>query len=46
MDVALVDGLFVRTVGPPAGQTLLCIHAFADSGLTFAPLFDSIGMQS
>jgi pimeloyl-ACP methyl ester carboxylesterase len=41
MDVALADGLFIRTAGPPAGQTLLFIHAFADSGLTFVPLFDT-----
>src|SRR5262245_41489368 len=30
-----------RSTGPPTGQTLLCIHAFADSGLTFVPLFDT-----
>ena len=36
--VALANGLFIRTAGPPTGQTLLFIHAFADCGLTFAPL--------
>jgi len=41
MDVALAQGLFIRTAGPPTGQTLLFLHAFADCGLTFAPLFDT-----
>ena len=41
MDVALANGLFTRSAGPPAGRTLLFIHAFADCGLAFAPLFDT-----
>jgi pimeloyl-ACP methyl ester carboxylesterase len=41
MDVALANGLFIRTAGPPAGRTLLLLHAFADCGLTFVPLFDT-----
>jgi pimeloyl-ACP methyl ester carboxylesterase len=41
MDVTLSNGLFLRTAGPPSGQTLLLLHAFADCGLTFVPLFDT-----
>lgn len=41
MKVTLVDGLFIRAAGPPAGETLLLVHAFADCGLTFAPLFET-----
>ena len=41
MDVALANGLFLRSAGPPAGRTLLFIHAFADCGLAFTPLFDT-----
>ncbi len=41
MDVALANGLFIRTAGPPAGQVLLFVHALADSGLAFVPLFDT-----
>jgi pimeloyl-ACP methyl ester carboxylesterase len=39
MDVALINGLFVRMAGPPAGRTLVLLHAFADSSLAFTPLF-------
>ncbi len=39
MDVALINGLFVRMAGPPAGRTLVLLHVFADSGLAFTPLF-------
>jgi pimeloyl-ACP methyl ester carboxylesterase len=39
MEVALINGLFVRMVGPPAGRTLILLHAFADNGLAFTPLF-------
>jgi pimeloyl-ACP methyl ester carboxylesterase len=39
MDVALVNGLFIRTAGPPDGRTLVFVHALADNGLAFAPLF-------
>lgn len=42
MDVALVNGLFIRTAGPPTRPTLLLVHAFADCGLTFVPLFDTL----
>jgi pimeloyl-ACP methyl ester carboxylesterase len=41
MDVALANGLFIRTAGPSAGQTPLFVHALADSGLAFVPLFDT-----
>jgi pimeloyl-ACP methyl ester carboxylesterase len=41
MDVALANGLFFRSAGPPAGRTLLFLHAFADCGLAFVPLFDT-----
>lgn len=41
MNLAVVNGLLIRAAGPPAGHTLLFIHAFADSGLSFAPLFDT-----
>ena len=39
MEVALINGLFVRMVGPLGGRTLVLLHAFADSGLAFTPLF-------
>jgi pimeloyl-ACP methyl ester carboxylesterase len=39
MEVALIDGLFVRMAGPLGGRTLILLHAFADSGLAFTPLF-------
>ena len=39
MEVALINGLFVRMAGPPGGRTLILLHAFADSSLAFAPLF-------
>jgi hypothetical protein len=41
MDVTVANGLFIRTAGPPAGRMLLFLHAFADCGLTFVPLFDT-----
>lgn len=41
MDVALVNGHFIRTAGAPIGPTLLFLHGFADCSLTFAPLFDT-----
>jgi pimeloyl-ACP methyl ester carboxylesterase len=41
MDVALANGLFIRTDGSPAARTLLFVHALADSGLAFVPLFDT-----
>jgi pimeloyl-ACP methyl ester carboxylesterase len=41
MDAALIDGLFVRMAGVPAGRALLFLHAFADCGLTYVPLFDT-----
>jgi pimeloyl-ACP methyl ester carboxylesterase len=41
MDVAVANGLFLRTAGPPAGRTLLFLHAFADCGLTYVPVFDT-----
>jgi pimeloyl-ACP methyl ester carboxylesterase len=39
MEVALVNGLFLRMTGSPAGGTLVLLHAFGDSGLAFTPLF-------
>lgn len=39
MEVALINGLFVRMTGPPAGPTLILLHAFADSSQAFIPLF-------
>lgn len=39
MDIALVNGQFVRMAGPPSGRPLLLIHALGDSGLAYAPLF-------
>jgi pimeloyl-ACP methyl ester carboxylesterase len=41
MEVALINGLFVRVAGPREGTTLMLLHAFADSGLAFTPLFDT-----
>ncbi len=41
MEVALINGLFVRMAGPRNGTTLILVHAFADSGLAFTPLFDT-----
>lgn len=41
MDVTLINGMFVRAVGPPSGCMLVFIHAFADSGQSFLPLFDT-----
>ena len=41
MDVALADGMFIRMAGPSSGRTLLFVHAFADCGLAFTPLFDT-----
>src|SRR5512134_1834641 len=41
MDIALADGMFIRMAGPSSGRTLLFVHAFADCGLAFAPLFDT-----
>lgn len=39
MDVALNDGMLVRTAGPTGAPTLLFIHALADCSLAYAPLF-------
>ena len=39
MEVALINGQFVRMAGPLGGGTLVLLHAFADSGLAFTPLF-------
>ena len=39
MDIALADGMLIRTAGPQNGRTLLFIHALADCGLAFTPLF-------
>jgi pimeloyl-ACP methyl ester carboxylesterase len=39
MDIAIVNGLFVRMAGPPSAPPLILLHAFADSGLAFVPLF-------
>ena len=39
MEVALINGLFVRMAGPLGGRTLILLHAFADSSLAFTPLF-------
>lgn len=41
MDVALINGLFVRMVGPQTGKSLILLHALADSSLAFQPLFDT-----
>jgi pimeloyl-ACP methyl ester carboxylesterase len=41
MDVAIVNGLFIRAAGPTGGPTLIMLHAFADCGLTFVPLFNT-----
>jgi len=41
MEVALLNGLFVRMAGPREGTTLILLHAFADSGSAFTPLFDT-----
>src|SRR5215510_6555331 len=41
MDVAVANGLFIRITGAPTGRTLLFLHAFADCGLTYLPLFDT-----
>jgi len=39
MDTSLANGLFVRATGPASGRPLVFIHAFADCGLAFTPLF-------
>jgi pimeloyl-ACP methyl ester carboxylesterase len=39
MDIALADGMFVRMAGRAGGRTLLFVHAMADCGLAFTPLF-------
>jgi pimeloyl-ACP methyl ester carboxylesterase len=39
MEVALVNGMFLRMTASPAGSTLVLLHAFGDSGLAFTPLF-------
>jgi pimeloyl-ACP methyl ester carboxylesterase len=39
MDIAVVDGTFIRMAGPAHGRTLLFVHAMADCGLAFTPLF-------
>ncbi len=39
MDIALHDGLLIRLAGPAKGGTLVFIHALADCGLAFTPLF-------
>jgi pimeloyl-ACP methyl ester carboxylesterase len=41
VDVALISGLFVRMIGPRTGKSLILLHAFADSGVAFLPLFDT-----
>jgi len=41
MDIALADGMLIRTAGPRNGRTLLFIHALADCGLAFTPLFET-----
>jgi pimeloyl-ACP methyl ester carboxylesterase len=41
MEVTLINGLLVRMAGQPDGPTLVLLHAFADSGLAFTPLFDT-----
>lgn len=40
-DIEIVDGVFLRRSGARDGGKLVCLHAFADSGLTFTPLFGS-----
>lgn len=37
-----MDGMFVRMAGPRTGRTLLFIHALADCGLAFTPLFETL----
>jgi len=39
MDVALHDGMLIRTAGPTDAPVLLFIHALADCGLAFTRLF-------
>jgi len=39
MDVALHDGMLIRAAGRADGGTLVFIHALADCGLAFTPLF-------
>jgi pimeloyl-ACP methyl ester carboxylesterase len=41
MDVALEQGMFVRSAGRASGRTLLFIHCLADCGLAFTPLFET-----
>ncbi len=41
MDVALIDRVLVRMVGPGSSRTLHFIHGFADRGSAFTPLFDT-----
>ena len=38
-DVALHDGMLIRTAGPAGAPTLLFIHALADCSLAYTPLF-------
>lgn len=39
MDIALADGMFIRMAGRRGSRSLLFIHAVADCGLAFTPLF-------
>lgn len=39
MEVALHSGLFIRMAGSRSGTSLVLLHAFADTGLAFTPLF-------
>jgi len=41
VDAAVVNGLFLRLAGARDGAPLVLLHAVADSGLAFAPLFDT-----
>ena len=39
--IEVVNGIFVRRGGDGDARKLLCLHGFADSGLTFLPLMET-----
>ena len=40
--IEVVNGILVRRLGLDAGKKLLCLHGFADSGLAFLPLSETV----
>jgi pimeloyl-ACP methyl ester carboxylesterase len=40
-DIAVVDGMLLRTIGPVTAPCLVMVHAFACCGMDFLPLFNT-----